>query len=336
MLRKSFTFILLGITAGLAAYGQTPDPKPDKDNAVRAFSWAFDGGGSYFGVETTEVTKENFGKFGLREVSGVAIEKVMDGSPAQSAGLQSGDVILKFNGEEVTSVRKLTRMIGEIAPDHQARISVLRGGNERELNVTLGKRPTPKFEGGAFGTLAPGRSGRLAFPPMASMPPMAEMPNLPPMTEMPLFRTYPGDDRDVQISRGASGRQIGIGITSLTKQLAEHFGVEGGAMINNVRDNSAAAKAGLKAGDIIVEADGKAVKGDLDLIRAIGEKKDGNVTLTIVRDGNRQTISVTPEEVKGGFNTFFEFPEAPDASDVPPTPGKFKIATPATPTTPVG
>ena len=65
--------------------------------------------------------------------------------------------------------------------------------------------------------------------------------------------------------------------------------------------DSPAAKAGLKAGDIIVEAEGKEVKGEGDLIRAIAEKKEGDVTLTIVRDRNRQTIRVTPEEAKDGL-----------------------------------
>ena len=331
MFRKSFAFILLGITAGSAAYAQTPEPKADKDRAPRAMTWTFDGGGSYLGVETADVTKENFSKLGLREVRVVAVEKVLDGSPAQTAGVQSGDVILKFNGEDVTSVRKLTRLIGEVAPDHQARISVLRGGSERELTVTLGKRPTPKFEGGAFGAIGPDRFGRLGFPPMAPVAPMADMPNLPPMTESPLFRGYPGDDRDVMVFRGVSGRRIGISVTGLTKQLSDHYGVEGGVMINHVRENSAAAKAGLKAGDIIVQVEGKEIKSDVDLIRAIGEKKEGSVTLTIVRGGNRQTISVTPEEVKGGFNTFFEFPETPDTPDTPATPGKFKFGRPVTP-----
>lgn len=326
MFRKLFAFILLGITAGSAAYAQTPDPRTDK--TPQAFAFEFNGGGSYLGVETSEVTKENFSKLGLREVRGVAVEKVVDGSPAQAAGLQSGDVILKFNGEEVTSVRKLMRMIGEVAPDHQARVSVLRGGSERELNVTLAKRPTPKFESGVFAPMAPGRLGRLGFPSMAPMP---DMQNLPPMSESPLFRTYPGDDRDVMVFRGVGGRQIGISISPLTKQLAEHFGVEGGALVNNVRENSPAAKAGLKAGDIIVEVEGKEIKGDVDLIRAIGQKKEGSVTLTIVRGGNRQTISVTPDEVKGEFNTFFEFPDAPDAPNAPAAPGKFTPAAPPTP-----
>jgi membrane-associated protease RseP (regulator of RpoE activity) len=127
-----------------------------------------------------------------------------------------------------------------------------------------------------------------------------------------------------------SRRQIGVGLTPLTKQLADHFGVDGGALVNSVRENSPAAKAGLKAGDIIVEAEGKAVKGDFDLVRTLAEKKEGSITLTFVRDRSRQTVTVTPEEVKGGFNNFFEF----SSPDGPQTPGKFKLMTPSIPAVP--
>jgi membrane-associated protease RseP (regulator of RpoE activity) len=328
MFRRSFAFILLGLAAGSTAYGQTPEPRTDNDRAPRPMTWTFDSNGSYLGIETADVTRESAGRLGLREARGVAVEKVVDGSPAQTAGLQAGDVILKFNGEDVTSVRKLTRMVGEVAPDHSVRISVLRGGTERDINVTLGKRPSPKFEGGAFA----GTFGRLQMPPMAPMPeigPMIEAPGfpvLPPMAE---------GQGDFTFFRGGSSRQIGIGITPLTKQLAEHYGVESGAIVNNVRENSAAAKAGIKAGDIIVEVDGKQVKGDFDLIRAIAEKRNGSISLTFVRAGGRQTVSVTPEEVKGGSNLFFEFPEAPNAPGTPPAPGQFKFTMPAEPPTPL-
>lgn len=319
MIRKSFAFILLGILCVAPSFSQTPETGAKGESKV--FSMFFDGHQGYLGIETEDVTRENFAKYGLREVRGVAVEKVVDGSAAQTAGLQAGDVIVKLNGENITSVRKLTRLIGEIAPDHQAKVTFLRGGDEREITVTLGKRPAPKFEEGAFSPAFPGRQDfKFEFPPMPAIPPM------PPMAEMPRIQTLPptGEyDRDFYVWRSGSGRQIGISVSPLTKQLSDHFGVAGGVMINNVRENSPAAKAGLKAGDIIVEVEGKAVTSDFDLVRAIGEKKVGDVVLTIVRDRNRQTIRVTPEEVKRGFNTFFETPEdAPEA---------FKIARPATP-----
>ncbi len=324
MLRKLFVFTLLSFSACAFVYAQTPEPKKDYGRVVQAFSMSFDGDGGYLGIQSVEVTKENFSKFGLREVRGVAVEKIIDGSPAQTAGLLNGDVIVKFNGDDVTSTRKLSRLIGEVAPDHQAKLTVVRNGDDREITITAGKRPEPKFE---FGGFTPPVPGLLCRP---GVPPTADFPELPPLPEAPLFRSYPGDDRSVVVFRGSSGRRIGVSVTDLTKQLSDYFGVSNGVMVTDVRENFPAAKAGLKAGDIIVEADGKNVNGDVDLIRAITGKKEGDVTLTIVRDHNRQTINITPEEVKGAFNTLFETPEG-----VPLQPGSFKFAQPATPAPPV-
>lgn len=324
MIRKLFVFVLLAGATCAADYAQTPEP--GKEKAVKSFAFHFDGDGGYLGVQTEEVTKENFSKFGLREVRGVAIEKVMENSPAQQAGLQNGDVIVRFNGEEITSVRKLSRLISETAPDHQAKLTIIRNGDEREVTVTLAKRPTPKFDNGAFEFRVPMPPGKM------DMPPMGEMPQMPAMPKGEFPRVFgPGSEGNVFIMRG--GRQIGVGITPLTKQLADHFGVDGGVLINNVRENSPAAKAGLKAGDIIVEVDGKAVKSDFDLIRAIAEKKEGDVRLTIVRDRDRQTISVTPEQGKDG-EFFYKFGgEDGLITPAPPlAPGKVTVARPATPT----
>lgn len=328
MTRRSFAFILfvlIGVGAGSA---QTPEPKADKA-PVKTFSFSFEGDGGYLGVQTEEVTRENLSKFGLRDVKGVAVESVVDGSPAQAAGLQKGDVIVKVNGDDITSSRKLTRLVSEISPDHQARLTIVRNGSEREITVTVGKRPGFQFGEGSFGIMAP--MGKLDFPQMPDMPAMPELDRLPRADWTPL----PPGTPDVAPFAFAFGsrRQIGAGLMPLSKQLAAHFGVEGGALVNDVRENSPAAKAGLKAGDIIVEVEGKAVKGEMDLMRAIGEKKEGAITLTIVRDRNRQSISVTPEEMKGGFNQYFEF-STPDVPDSPAAPGVFKMAKPAMPATP--
>lgn len=316
MIRKSLAFLLVGFVVVIAGDAQTTAPGARGEG--RSFSFFFDGDGSYLGVQTVEITKDNFAKYGLREVRGVAVEKVVEGSPAEKAGLQNGDVIVRFNNEEVTSVRKLTRLLGEVSPDHQAKLTVLRSGDERDITATLAKRPTPKFEEGGFGMTAP-RLERFPFPPSADTPTMPRMESVP---------SVPGVPAQPFVWRSGSGRRIGVGVSTLTKQLSEHFGVTSGVMINEVRADSPAAKAGLKAGDIIVEVEGKEVKAEMDLIRAIGEKKEGDVSLTIVRDRNRQTIRVTPEEAKDGFNSFFEFPNAPG---VQMAPQQFKFAMPPTP-----
>ena len=90
--------------------------------------------------------------------------------------------------------------------------------------------------------------------------------------------------------RGVAIPQIGVGITELTKQLAEYFGVDGGILINDVRPNSIGWKAGLKAGDVIVGIDDEPVHGPLGLIRTIVDRKESDFNLTIVRERNNQTV----------------------------------------------
>jgi serine protease Do len=249
--RKLLTAFMLSASSCTVAFAQqTPEsPQQRIERQMRIFT--NDGGGSYLGVQSQEVTKENFSKFGLREVRGVAVEKVLENSPAAQAGLQTGDVIVRFEGEEVTSVRKLTRLISEVAPDHQAKLTVLRNGNEREITATIGKRSAPQFQTSSTALEDwYGLPGIPEFPRAPKMPPSPQLPQVRPLPP-------PGENRDFLMLRG-DARQIGVGVAPLGKQLADFFGVVDGRglLINNVRENSPAAKSGLKAGDIIVEVEG--------------------------------------------------------------------------------
>lgn len=331
MFNRSFLFVLIVTSAFTLAIGQTPEAKKEKEKAAHAFAFSFDGGGGYLGVQLIEVSNENFAKFGLRDVRGVAVEKVVDNSPAAAAGLRDGDVIVKLDGEAITSSRKLTRLISEIAPDHQVRLTIVRGGNEQDVTATIGKRPTPEFENGNFTFTTP--MGKLDLEKLREMAPLAKIPEFKdfPKGEMPKVFTTPDGEGKAFVWRSGGGRQIGIAGYPMTKQLGERFGVESGVMINNVREDSPAAKAGLKAGDIIVEVDGKAIKGDIDLIKAINSKKEGDVQLTIVRDRNRQTISVTPEASK---DAGFLFQSDDEDGIIPPRPGQFRMTAPAMPAAP--
>ena len=294
MFRKLTVFIMLLALGSFAAFAQKAEKaeKAEKmEKAEKALAKTYElfysgVGGSYLGVRTRNVSKENMANYGLSEVQGVAIEKVMDNSPASQAGLMNGDVIVGFNGEKITSVRKLTRLIREVAPDHTVRVEVLRNGVKRDFDVTLAKREMPNFSQGNFE--------------------FGEMPVLPEIPEVPNVKVLPPKVMREGVLAFGSNRRIGVSLTPLTKQLGEYFGVsEGkGVLIKSVREDSPAARAGLRAGDVIVEVEGKEINRSFDLIRAINAKKEGDVTLTIVRDRNRQIISVTPEKSEGGVFNF--------------------------------
>jgi S1-C subfamily serine protease len=86
--------------------------------------------------------------------------------------------------------------------------------------------------------------------------------------------------------------KIGVAITPLTGPLAGYFGVQDGLIINNVRPDSLGYKAELKPGDVIVAFDNEPVRGALDLTRAIENKKEGDITLKIVRERKDRTLSL--------------------------------------------
>jgi predicted metalloprotease with PDZ domain len=103
-------------------------------------------------------------------------------------------------------------------------------------------------------------------------------------------------DGDSFVFAFGNNRRIGISTTQLTKQLAEYFGVADGkgVLVSSVMADSPAAKAGIKAGDVVVAVDGEKVESAGDLTRAINKKKEGNVSLTLVRNHSQMNVTVTP------------------------------------------
>ncbi len=254
-----------------------------QEPGARNFSFFLDGG-AFLGVGTEDITKENMARYGLREVRGVGVTEVSKDSPAEKAGLRKDDVIVRFDGESVTSVRKLTRLINESSADQNVRITVMRGGAEQELTATLGKQKL----GNVFGTTAPNIWRRGDNDDSVRVFPNGNWPG-----------TIGGDSPFVW-TLGAS-RRIGVSTQSLSKQLADYFGVTGGgALVTSVTDNSPAAKAGIKAGDVIVAIDGEKVASPGDITKGLNKKETGDVTLTIMRDHSQRTVTLTPEKNPNG------------------------------------
>lgn len=267
-----------GVIVGGIAYAQqavAPEAvweaqEPATPEASQAFTIMMDGG-TFLGVHAEDISKENMSRYGMREVRGVGVTQVVKDSPAEKAGLKKDDVILRFDGESVTSARKLSRLVSEASVDQAVRLTISRGGSEQEVSATLRKRSLSNVFGAGIRDEVL-RGIEKDFPQISS-----------------------GDGNFV-FSLGGN-RRIGVSTQSLTKQLADYFGAkDGGLLITSVTDNSPAAKAGLKAGDVITAVDGKKVTSPGDVSRAISKKEDGPVSLTIIRDRNTHTITVTPEK----------------------------------------
>lgn len=247
--------------------------------------------GNYLGVRVEELTRENSKTYGLTgEPRGVGVTEVLKGSPAERAGIRERDVIVRFDGEPVGSVRKLTRLIAESSPEHTARIGVLRAGSEQEFSAALARRER----------LAPAVAGRAFGMDLDDARRFGEE-----LSKNPEEWKLKGEEwgkRLEELQRDGAGlfalgssRRVGVTTTALGKQLADYFGVSHGVLVNSVESGSPADKAGVKAGDVVTEVDGRAVEDTSDLVRALGAKDEGEVTLTVVREKKSRAVRVTPE-----------------------------------------
>src|SRR5579883_976021 len=97
---------------------------------------------AYLGIVPQDVTPVMAKAFSEAEPQGALIGDVANGSPAQKAGLQKGDIILEVNGKPIADSNQLRMMISMMAPDSAANLKVLRNGSTKEVAVKLGVLPT--------------------------------------------------------------------------------------------------------------------------------------------------------------------------------------------------
>jgi membrane-associated protease RseP (regulator of RpoE activity) len=227
----------------------------------------------WLGVQVRDVTAEKAQELKLPGEYGALVGGVDKDSAAAKAGLQKGDVIVEFAGERVRSAAQLRRLIRETPAGRTVSLQVFRDGQARTLNAKLEPRKNEFY----FQT------------PEVHIPEIHITPNM----------IEPFNNRSFAFMFG--GRPtLGVTGEELTSQLAGYFGVKQGkgVLVSEVVAGSPAAKAGLKAGDVIVAVEGKEVATVAELRKAL-ELKSGEdkrkLSLTVVRDHHEQTLPVELE-----------------------------------------
>ena len=265
------------------AHAQTAARTP---RAIEVF-----GRGSQIGVTIRDVEEADAKSNKLTAPSGVIIEEVRDDSPAAKAGLKKGDIVVEFDGERVRSVRQFTRLVQETPAGRRTQATVMRDG--QRVNLTVEPRETDGFNVFADGknlSVLRDFAGDFAFDvphPVAPAPPAVPKPPAPP--------AFP--DFDTFVWRG--GNILGITVGDLSEQLAQYFGTKEGVLVTSVADNSAASKAGIKAGDVITSFNGSDVATPSDLRRRIQRLQEGDeFTLGIVRDKKALTLKGKAEATR--------------------------------------
>jgi serine protease Do len=96
------------------------------------------------GVTIQGVNQALAESFGLRKPMGALVSSVEKGSPADRAGLEPGDVIVKFNGKEVNDSYELPAQVADMTPGTTARLEIIRKGNPKEIDINVGELRNPK------------------------------------------------------------------------------------------------------------------------------------------------------------------------------------------------
>ncbi len=176
----------------------------------------------YLGVSIQPVTDDVAASLGIPENRGESVQTVVPDAAADRAGIQPGDIVLTVNDQEVTPDQTLSFLIANVEPGTRVPIELIRNGQRRTVNVTVGLRPSDDE-----------LRQQQMFDPDAE----EEIPE--------------GD------SGGVAGEQLGIQVLQLTPQIAPHLGASPGTtglVIGAIEPNSDAARKGLRRGDIILSA----------------------------------------------------------------------------------
>jgi len=247
------------------------DPKVEDDENQQIFMGS---GGGWLGVGVAEVSSDKMKALKLPEERGAVLGKIVPESPAAKAGLKENDVVLEINGQRIEGTEQFRRMIHEIPAGRTANLTVWRDGRSQNIKVTLGKQDTGNMKVFAGGP----KSFAFKMPTMPAMPDLSGLEHL---------RTF---------SMISPGRPLlGIDAENLEGDFGNYFGAPGGegVLVRGVFANSAAAKAGLKVGDVITSLNGERIHNASELREKLLTGHEAKtIKVGILRNKSELTLSV--------------------------------------------
>jgi serine protease Do len=266
------------LVAGLAvpvmlAQGRAPrDPvnrERDRDLDQRAFE--FDGLGASIGLTVRDATADEAQRAKLSSPDGAVVTRLRPGGPGEKAGIMTGDIIVDFDGERVRSARQLSRLVRESAAGRPVKSTVARDGGRRTIELTPDDAAWP-------GVILPDLSRTEEQ-----------------LRDLAQRFEFDFNDRGGRAwggwELGPRGR-LGATLQPLPEQLAAYFGVPRGVLVSSVETDSPAARAGLRAGDVITAVNSRSVDGASDVFGELRRvDRGGSATITVTRDKKELTLT---------------------------------------------
>ncbi len=214
----------------------------------------------WLGVQTQTVTQTIADSVKLAATKGAMVSEPQAGSPAATAGIKAGDVILAVDGKSIKDPRDLAVTIGNAVPNTTVKVSVWRNGEQQEIPVLLGTIPPPIPVPAAVRPQGGNNGGNGNAPPNSGPP---GGPNAP-------SRTDAAPSRD-----GTAIPELGLSVAGVSGRAA-------GVDIFNVRPDGPGFDAGVSDGDVLVGIGGQTIASVADVQGAIdAAKRSGDKALLL-------------------------------------------------------
>lgn len=190
------------------------------------------------GVQIDQVSKEVAEAIGLGKPQGALVRGVEAGSPAEKAGVEAGDIIIKFDGKAIEKSSDLPRQVGNTKPGVRSTLTVFRRGGTKDLSITIGEFEADK----------PARKEREEKPRSTS-----------------------------------AGQSLGLAVSELSDAQKKELKMKGGVRVDAASD--AAARAGLREGDVIVAIGNVDIAGVREFETVVGKLDKSKPVNVLFRRG---------------------------------------------------
>ena len=190
------------------------------------------------GVVIQPLTKELVESFGLARAQGALVNSIEKSGPADKAGVEPGDVILRFDGKVVNSSEDLPRIVGVTKPGARVTMQIWRNKAARDVQVIVAEMQDDRAA----------RQARRGGKPPAAAP-----------------------------------SQYGLTLSELSDTQRSELKVAGGVLVENVQ--GAAARAGVRRGDVILAINNQDVKSVEQFNQMIGQFDKGRIVAMLIRRG---------------------------------------------------
>jgi S1-C subfamily serine protease len=241
----------------------------------------------YLGVDIRDVTDDRAHALKLKEARGAEICVIDHDGPAVKAGLRVSDVILQMNGQRIEGEEQLRRMLRETPARHTVNFVFSRDGRQQTISVQLADREEVERSAWEqhFAVPQPPPDDAMTIPD-----PMDDAAPGPAAQEQP--RSYPGFGFMGPVI--LSSTYTGAVLDALGPQLAQFFGAQPGTglLVKSVDADSPAARAGLRAGDVVVRMNGQSVSSREDWLHALQASHGKSIAVNVLRDRQAHTLTM--------------------------------------------